>query len=71
MATQVARQPITSHALDTATGKPARRLPLKLERLEGATGGGWLMLGVATTDEDGRAPGLVGHGTVSAALHCQ
>ena len=72
MAAQVASQtrpPITSHALDTATGKPARGLPLKLEQLGGAVGGGWLALGATTTDEDGRAPGLLVPGTVSAVWY--
>ncbi|CAM9758559.1 unnamed protein product, partial [Laminaria digitata] len=63
--------PITSHALDTATGKPARGLPLKLEQLGGAVGEGWLALGATATDEDGRAPGLLVPGTVSVVLHCQ
>lgn len=60
-----ARPPITSHALDTATGKPARGLPLKLEQLGGALGRGWLVLGATITDDDGRAPGLLVPGTVS------
>lgn len=65
------RPPITSHALDTATGKPARGLPLKLEQLRGAVAGSWLALGATTTDEDGRAPGLLVPGTVSAVLRCR
>lgn len=33
--------------------------------------GSWLALGATTTDEDGRAPGLLVPGTVSAVLRCR
>lgn len=51
------RPPITSHALDTARGTPAKGLPLTLERR--TEGGGWVALGNTTTNHDGRAPGLM------------
>lgn len=57
------RPPITSHALDTATGKPAEGLPLKLE-LRGE-GGSWLLVGSTAANSDGRAPGLLPPGSVS------
>jgi 5-hydroxyisourate hydrolase len=42
---------ITTHVLDTATGKPARGVPI---RLEVADGDAWLLVGVGVTDGDGR-----------------
>ena len=41
----------TTHVLDTALGKPARGVPI---RLEVADGDAWLVVGVGVTDEDGR-----------------
>lgn len=63
-----ARPPITSHALDTAVGRPAQGLPLKLDRMEDT--GEWSTLGNTTTNEDGRAPGLMASGTVRAEGMC-
>lgn len=67
MSEQTARPPITAHALDTAIGKPARGLPLKLEQRSGGSRGGrfWLLLGSCETNEDGRAPNLLASGYVS------
>ncbi|CAM9789373.1 unnamed protein product, partial [Hapterophycus canaliculatus] len=61
MAATTGRPPITAHALDTAVGKPARGLPLKLEQKSGGGRGGrfWLLLGSCETNEDGRAPELL------------
>jgi len=42
---------ITSHVLDLTTGTPAAGLEISLER---ATSTGWLPLGRASTDADGR-----------------
>ncbi|MDT7807872.1 MAG: 5-hydroxyisourate hydrolase [Acidobacteriota bacterium] len=43
---------ITTHVLDTARGRPAAGVPVRLEtRVEG---GGWYTLGRGVTDEDGR-----------------
>lgn len=42
---------ITTHVLDTALGKPARRVPVSLERQDGAT---WHTLASGETDDDGR-----------------
>ena len=43
---------ISTHVLDTALGKPAARVPVRLERRE--KDGRWLTLGSSTTDADGR-----------------
>ncbi len=42
---------ITTHVLDTALGKPARGVPIRLEVADGDT---WLLVGVGVTDGDGR-----------------
>jgi len=56
---------ITTHVLDTATGRPARGMALSLARLGPA---GFIPVAQAVTNDDGRAPGLtdgthVGPGT--------
>ena len=48
---------ITTHVLDTARGKPARDVPVRLERQEKS--GDWAVLGSARTDHDGRCGQLV------------
>lgn len=42
---------ITTHVLDTATGRPAAGIALKLERLAGDA---WVELATGKTDADGR-----------------
>ena len=42
---------ITTHVLDTALGRPAAGVPVRLEQ---ARPDGWLVLGEASTDADGR-----------------
>ena len=42
---------VTTHVLDTASGKPAPGVPVTLSRLDGA---GWVRLAGGTTDADGR-----------------
>lgn len=49
--------PITSHVLDTALGKPAKRIAVRLDRLDP---GGWTTLGEAVTDDDGRVTDFPG-----------
>jgi 5-hydroxyisourate hydrolase len=44
--------PITTHVLDTSTGKPASGVPVVLELKTNTTG--WQMIGEAVTDTDGR-----------------
>jgi 5-hydroxyisourate hydrolase len=48
---------ISSHVLDTAIGRPARSLGVRLDRLE--EGGGWTTLGSAMTGDDGRVADLL------------
>jgi 5-hydroxyisourate hydrolase len=48
---------ITTHVLDIARGKPARGVPVRLERREES--GNWLLLGTACTDHGGRCGQLV------------
>jgi 5-hydroxyisourate hydrolase len=51
---------ITTHVLDTAAGRPARGVPVRLE-VHGA-GKGWVTLADRTTDEDGRVNDLIAEG---------
>ncbi len=48
---------ISTHILDTALGKPAKDVPVRLERQE--TPGNWLLLASARTDQDGRCAQLL------------
>ena len=48
---------ITTHVLDTARGRPAAGVPVRLERREGA---GWRGIARGTTDDDGRLRSLTG-----------
>jgi 5-hydroxyisourate hydrolase len=43
---------VTTHVLDTASGRPAEGVPVVLERA--AQGGAWEVVGRGTTDADGR-----------------
>lgn len=47
---------ITTHVLDTARGRPAGGVPVRLEFEEA---GAWTELGRGETDEDGRLRGLL------------
>jgi 5-hydroxyisourate hydrolase len=49
---------ITTHVLDTALGRPAAGVPLRLERLGSPAGTGTEVLAEATTDADGRVRDL-------------
>jgi 5-hydroxyisourate hydrolase len=42
---------ISSHVLDTTLGRPARDVPVRLDRLDG---GAWSPVAQAVTDDDGR-----------------
>jgi 5-hydroxyisourate hydrolase len=48
--------PITSHVLDTALGRPARGLAVRLDALDDQ--GGWRPLASAVTDQQGRVSAL-------------
>ena len=50
------RSPITTHVLDTATGRPAAGVPVVLS-LE--TGGAWQELATGVTNDDGRVGDLL------------
>ena len=52
---------ITTHVLDTSTGRPGRQIAVTLEQI-GADGP--ISLGAGQTDDDGRCRGLVGEGTL-------
>ena len=51
---------ITTHVLDTAAGRPARGVPVKLEVRSGAKG--WVTLTERTTNDDGRVKDLLAEG---------
>lgn len=58
---------ISTHVLDTARGKPASGIAIRLEHLEGA---GAALIGRGQTDPDGRLRDLVPEGAViSAGTH--
>lgn len=48
---------VSTHVLDTALGRPATGVPVRLERRE--TTGNWLLLASAQTDQDGRCNQLL------------
>ncbi len=47
---------VSTHVLDTARGKPAAGVPVRLERQESSA---WRLLASARTDQDGRCPQLL------------
>ncbi len=53
---------ITTHVLDTALGRPARGVPVRLELLDGDA---WRELGAGATDDDGRLRTLTPPGPVA------
>lgn len=57
---------ITTHVLDTARGKPARGVPIVLEKKEGAS---FREIGRGVTDDDGRLKTLLGELPVEAATY--
>jgi 5-hydroxyisourate hydrolase len=57
---------ISTHVLDTALGKPATGVPVRLERREKS--GNWLLLGSARTDQDGRCIQLLPDDNLLAGL---
>ena len=52
---------ITTHILDTTLGKPARGVPIQLERQSGTE---WKLIGSGQTDDDGRLKTLTPPGPV-------
>lgn len=55
---------ITTHVLDTALGRPAKGMPIVLEKQEGD---GFRALGRGITDDDGRLKTLLPEGTALEA----
>jgi 5-hydroxyisourate hydrolase len=47
---------ITTHVLDTALGRPAAGVAVRLEKKEGET---WVVVGASKTDADGRCSDLL------------
>nr|KAF6449308.1 hypothetical protein HJG63_020341 [Rousettus aegyptiacus] len=60
--------PLTTHALDTASGLPTQGLGLRLSRLEDH-GQQWTKLRTSYTDHDGRCPGLLPAGQMKAGTY--
>jgi len=64
---------ITTHVLDTATGRPAAGVPIELERAgeESVFGGAgeWQMIGSGLTDHDGRQRELTQVGPVEPGTY--
>jgi 5-hydroxyisourate hydrolase len=59
---------VSSHVLDTASGRPAAGVPVTLEARE--PDGGWTAVGEGVTGADGRLPELVlGHRGARAGVH--
>ncbi len=56
---------ISTHVLDTARGRPAAGLTIRLER---QAGDGWQTVGEGVTDGDGRVKGLLGGGALDAGV---
>ena len=57
---------VTTHVLDTASGRPAAGLRVTLEA---RAGDGWTVVGEGVTDADGRVPGLATPGSLRAGAH--
>jgi 5-hydroxyisourate hydrolase len=55
----VSMNKISTHVLDTALGKPAANVAVRLERLHNSE---WRLVSSAQTDPDGRCAQLVAHG---------
>jgi len=63
---------ITTHILDTAAGRPARGVPVELERLAESVFGGsmdWEPVGAGVTDDDGRQRELTQVGPVDPGVY--
>src|SRR3954464_7196655 len=56
---------ITTHILDTTLGKPARGVPIQLEKQSGTE---WKLIGSGQTDDDGRLKTLTPPGPVEPGI---
>jgi 5-hydroxyisourate hydrolase len=63
--------PITTHVLDTTTGKPAANVPIVLERCTGGHAhlATYAQIGSGSTDADGRLKTLLQPGTLEAGVY--
>ena len=61
------RSPITTHVLDTATGRPAAGVAVRLECKSEA--GQWTQLAEGVTDADGRILDLLAAGRLTVAVY--
>jgi hydroxyisourate hydrolase len=59
------RSPITTHILDTALGRPAAGVPVRLDRLDTE----WHTLAAARTDSDGRVADLLAPGSLTPGTY--
>lgn len=57
--------PLTTHILDTATGQPARDVPVRLSALRDGT---WVDVSAGRTNRDGRLPGLLAAGALTEGV---
>lgn len=57
--------PLTTHVLDTATGRPAVGVPISLDR---QAAGGFVRVASGSTNHDGRLPGLLPEGGLDAGV---
>jgi 5-hydroxyisourate hydrolase len=57
---------ITTHVLDTSTGRPAAGVPVTLEK---QAGGGWQSAGQGVTNQDGRITDLLGGAKLAAGTY--
>lgn len=61
---------ITTHVLDTALGRPARGVPVRLEVLDGNDAAtAWRLLASGATDDDGRLRTLTPTGPVATGRY--
>jgi len=57
---------ITTHVLDTSTGRPAAGVPVTLEKQTGAS---WQSVGQGVTNQDGRITHLLGDAPLTPGIY--
>ncbi|MGE0786051.1 MAG: hydroxyisourate hydrolase [Sandaracinaceae bacterium] len=63
------RSPITTHVLDTARGRPAAGVPVRLFRQALTEATGWIELAAGVTDADGRISDLLAPGSIPSGTY--
>ena len=63
----MSKSPITTHALDTATGRPASGLPLALSQQQ--ADGSWAVIAEGVTNSDGRVADLLTPGSLTPGVY--